>query len=95
MEGYPYQFAQRVFRGFTAAASLKEPINAEFGEVACVFRGFTAAASLKGREDARRMEELAEVFRGFTAAASLKGESVRSTLEEIREFSAVSPPRPH
>ena len=63
-----------VFRGFTAAASLKGFDEQFFSFLdLSVFRGFTAAASLKDRpRGAIPPHDRARVFRGFTAAASLK-----------------------
>ena len=87
-----------VFRGFTAAASLKEAMAKEIESMLKeVFRGFTAAASLKaGTERRENLSSRQIVFRGFTAAASLKVPIQRNDLGLASlEFSAVSPPRPH
>ena len=62
-----------VFRGFTAAASLKIGWqSAGLWRMGRVFRGFTAAASLKYLNRVKGYRSSQAVFRGFTAAASLK-----------------------
>ena len=76
-----------VFRGFTAAASLKALIVRVSGPVQLtVFRGFTAAASLKGPDLEAFLGVVLEVFRGFTAAASLKGGDDRRSQPCLRSF---------
>src|SRR5579875_546894 len=61
-----------VFRGITAAASLKHRGGACGGAYGSVFRGITAAASLKRLAGTSGQYRRVEVFRGITAAASLK-----------------------
>ena len=79
---------QRVFRGFTAAASLKVVIAAlDHPHAVRVFRGFTAAASLKVQHVLVRLLLVGgQVFRGFTAAASLKDKDFRVNIRRLEVF---------
>src|SRR5579875_272619 len=63
-----------VFRGITAAASLKREIQIGLRQTRLyyVFRGITAAASLKPSMSGLSWILVVSVFRGITAAASLK-----------------------
>ena len=84
----------RLFRGLSAAASLKLREQRRVGADGHLFRGLSAAASLKHRKG-RRRSAIRRLFRGLSAAASLK--PLRCMRGQGRECasSAASVPRPH
>ncbi len=85
-----------VFRGITAAASLKlRMVRFVVNAVPVVFRGITAAASLKRLLRCRSSLFGLRVFRGITAAASLKRAAAGMSLSPTYLSSAASLPRPH
>ena len=66
------RYRQALFRGITAAASLKLKGTPDKDPNLLLFRGITAAASLKPSCMFDLHFKAARLFRGITAAASLK-----------------------
>ena len=83
-----------VFRGFTAAASLKgaDPKAGHVGIL--VFRGFTAAASLKDFTAGLSLSMVIS-FPRFHRRGLIEGAKYIRRGAATFPFSAVSPPRPH
>src|SRR5581483_798488 len=82
-----------LFRGLTAAASLKQEVLVDADQAHVVlFRGLTAAASLKLQGGARALDKVVELFRGLTAAASLKRAANHAACGGSRRPAL---PRPH
>ena len=83
------------FRGFTAAASLKQRGQLDFVGLAVGFPRFHRRGLIEAAAAAPDRTLRPEAFRGFTAAASLK--RLQRDHLGLRKYrlSAVSPPRPH
>ena len=87
-----------VFRGFTAAASLKDVIFTLQRDIGALqgFPRFHRRGLIEGFYCEGAMFQIQNhVFRGFTAAASLKDGREVEPEYWMHRFSAVSPPRPH
>src|SRR5581483_10947357 len=85
-----------LFRGLTAAASLKlDNSTVHLNAKRRLFRGLTAAASLKPSMPRTDWQPPSPLFRGLTAAASLKPRLGVLRGLPRQGSSAASPPRPH
>ena len=86
---------QDLFRGFTAAASLKRII----GKGETKWNGPLPRLHRRGLIEAGKgaihCRSGIWLFRGFTAAASLKPAAIRAVRHWDADSSAASPPRPH